>query len=232
MLSNSSDSAPTVRQICDDTTHHGVQIPCQKENCRNVICTNCAIHKDEQGMLICNLCKYNMEFVEGPKASEQSRPDSDEFGFTGSGVEHDTGVSFDRESGAIVGWDTIFSMINADEEANELSALQEGVTRFLDREKEGLAYFREYNVVVEDERSFTLRHPRDPSLEVIHVFLNDRDDGDIEWVGLPHLIMREMSVFKADEMRRFPETLLKVVLRKDYRPKEILMRQADAQEQI
>ena len=72
-------------------------------------------------MLICNLCKYNMDFVEGSKA--QNRPDSDEFGFTGSGVEHDKGVSFDRESGAIVGWDTIFKMISSDEEANELSAL-------------------------------------------------------------------------------------------------------------
>jgi len=44
--------------------------------------------------------------------------------------------------------------------------------------------------------------------------------------------MREMSVFKQEEMRLFPETLLKVVLRKDYKPKEPLTREAEAKLQI
>ena len=85
---------------------------------------------------------------------------------------------------------------------------------------------------MEDERNFTLRHPTDPTHEAINVSLSQKQDGSLEWVGLPHLIRREMSVFNPEEIQKHPETLLKVILRKDYKPKEVLMRQAEASELV
>ena len=136
-VNSASDAAApaqqfVVKHMCDGENHTGTQIPCQKQNCVNVLCTNCAVHKDEDGMLICNLCMVSQMSFEGTQR-QASKGNSDDF--SGSGVQHYSGVTIDRVSKQVVGWDTIFEIFNdKDKQEEKQKAVQEGVERFLERE--------------------------------------------------------------------------------------------------
>jgi len=59
-------------------------------------------------MAVCNLCKLSAMSFDGFQRQASTGGNSDEF--SGKGIEHNSGVTIDRSSGQVVGWDTIFSM--------------------------------------------------------------------------------------------------------------------------
>ena len=117
--------------------------------------------------------------------------------FTGGGMEQVARVSFDANSSQVVGWDSIWAIIDGEE--NEKTILKEklnqGIGAYVSRTSQsisagsattntggsvsapdnggpnidgGIAKYREYEIVIEDERNFILKHKEDlePAIQI------------------------------------------------------------------
>lgn len=110
--------------------------------------------------------------------------------FTGGGMAQVARVSFDPNSSQVVGWDSIWAIIDGEE--NEKTALKEklnqGIGAYVSRTSQsisggssnsstsnpynmpdlnsgnidgGIAKYKDYEIVIEDERNFILKHKQD-----------------------------------------------------------------------
>ena len=73
--------------------------------------------------------------------------------------------------------------------------------------------YKEYEVLIHDERNFTLKHMDDSKgIEPTQVSLVESDNGVLEWIGLPPILECQLSVFNREEVAQYPGTLLKVII--------------------
>ena len=96
----------------------------------------------------------------------------------------------------------------------------------------GIAQFQDYEIIIEDERNFILKHRDDESVTPIQIMMRENDDGTIEWVGLPQSLKMQLGVFSKEEVRSYPGTLLKVILGQLYQPKQALKDSGEISRQI
>ena len=97
--------------------------------------------------------------------------------------------------------------------------------------EQGIAQYKEYEIEIEDNRNFILKHRTDDS-RAIQVTMRENGNGGYEWIGLPECFKRELSVFRQEEINEYPGTLLKVILGQLYQPKEQLKDSGEIQRQI
>ena len=178
--------------------------------------------------------------------------------FTGGGMAQVARVSFDPHSSQVVGWESIWSIIEGEE--NEKSALKEklnvGIEAYVQRTSNslpknaptgespdpiatsmgmpeidgGIAKYKNYEIVIEDDRNFILKHKEDlePSIQITM-----REEGNgFQWVGLPDCLKMQLNVFSPEEVSQYPGTLLKVILGQLYSPKEELKDSGEINRQI
>ena len=132
--------------------------------------------------------------------------------FTGGGMAQVARVSFDPNSSQVVGWDSIWAIIDGEE--NEKSALKEklnvGIEAYVQRTSQpldktklgaagtsstpiefpiesnidgGIAKYKNFEIIIEDDRNFILKHKED--LEpAIQITMREEAHG-FQWVGLP-----------------------------------------------
>jgi len=58
----------------------------------------------------------------------------------------------------------------------------------------GIAQFKDYMVIIEDNRNFVLQHRTDESKQ-IQVQMRPGPKGGFEWVGLPDCLKMQLTVF-------------------------------------
>ena len=179
-------------------------------------------------------------------------------GFGGGGLEVVARVSFDPHSSQVVGWDSIWAIIDGEE--NEKSALKDklnaGIDAYVGAQRAsasipagpggpqpgsppggggivdgGIAQYRDFEIVVEDDRNFVLKHKEDAT-QAIQVVMRENNEGGFEWVGLPEALKRQLTVFSEEEVAQYPGTLLKVILGQLYQPKEALKDSGEITRQI
>ena len=116
--------------------------------------------------------------------------------FSGGGMAQVAKVSFDKHSSQVVGWESIWAIIDGEE--NEKSALKEklnvGIEAYVARTSNslpkntpaglnpdpvatsggmpeidgGIAKYKDYEIVIEDDRNFILKHKEDlePAIQI------------------------------------------------------------------
>ena len=145
------------------------------DHCIEKICRECAQPPNDQNEILCKLCTVAamnlMDFGNG-SSDEESKA------FTGGDIRPQASVTFDRESREVKGWDSIWAIIDGeDEEKKEIERkLGEGINTFITNSgplpatpgvpggamppvvEAGIADFADYEIIVEDNRNFILRH--------------------------------------------------------------------------
>ena len=105
--------------------------------------------------------------------------------------------------------------------------LNDGTSQLLDAANGGLGKFRNYVVDTTDsERVFKLRHEHNSQKEVFEVKLNETEDGNLVWEGLPAPMIPHLACFTQENIARQPLMLLRIVLLKGYRAREDLERES------
>lgn len=95
----------------------------------------------------------------------------------------------------------------------------------------GIAKYKDYEIIVEDEKNFILKH-REDAEPAINIAFRESSDGGNEWVGLPEALKMQLNVFSAEEISAYPGTLLKVILGQLYQPKQALKDSGEINRQI
>ena len=85
----------------------------------------------------------------------------------------------------------------------------------------GIVQYKDYEIIIEDQRNFIMRHRTDED-RAIQITMRENSAGGYEWIGLPDCLKRELSVFRQEEINEYPGTLLKVILSQLYQPKQAL----------
>lgn len=62
--------------------------------------------------------------------------------------------------------------------------------------------------------------------------MHEDPQGGFTWNGLPECLKQQLAVFSADEIARYPGTLLKVILSQLYQPKQALKDSGEISQQI
>ena len=63
----------------------------------------------------------------------------------------------------------------------------------------GIAKYKEYEIVIEDDRNFILKHKED--LEpAIQITMRENPQGGFQWIGLPDCLKMQLGVFSAEEI--------------------------------
>ena len=86
------------------------------------ICKNCAMNVNDSGEILCKLCALAAMNADGGLAFDSSEEEECK-GFDGGSVRQSGKVTFEKESGQVVGWDSIWAIIEGEE--NEKKALEE-----------------------------------------------------------------------------------------------------------
>jgi len=139
-------------------------------------------------------------------------------GFSGGGMRMTAKVSIDHNSGQVTGWDTIWALIQDENERKIISEdkqealknrLEDGVKKYVKNTKSipndnlcdaNLWDFSDFEVAPKSDTQLVMTSVSDPS-RTIDITLKPRDDGrpGVEWDGLPESLMFHMNVFTAQE---------------------------------
>jgi len=120
---SASSAASTTTQKkkipCSETRHRQPEFPCSQDHCQNKICTNCMV-KQESGDFICNMCMMSIEMLGDGGTGMDFNSSSDEEEFkSGGGMQKVASVTIDKRTSQVVGWDSIWAIINAEDEERE-----------------------------------------------------------------------------------------------------------------
>lgn len=62
----------------------------------------------------------------------------------------------------------------------------------------GIAKYKNYEIVIEDDRNFILKHKEDQE-PAIQITMREEGNG-FQWVGLPDCLKMQLNVFSAEEV--------------------------------
>ena len=79
------------------------------------VCQNCAQPPNENGEILCNLCTLSANNLKGDGMSFGSSDEEEQKNFSGTGLNPVARVSFDPTTSQVVGWDSIWAIIDAEE---------------------------------------------------------------------------------------------------------------------
>ena len=128
--------------LCTETRHRQPEFPCSQDHCQNKICTNCLV-KQESGDFICNMCMMSIEMLGDGGTGMDFNSSSDEEEFkSGGGMQKVASVTIDKRTSQVVGWDSIWAIINAEDEERE---------KMEQSQQKGLINFLKYNNEKEDD---------------------------------------------------------------------------------
>ena len=140
---------PQQTRICQNDQHLDMPFKCLNDHCQNQICTKCAT-PNKNNDILCQLCTLSEMNFGGDSGS------SGDEAFTGGSMTLEARVSFDPKNKSVVGWDSIWAIIDAEEkDKNDLIAkLNAGVGKFVEdqRASERLKDGKEKIVPVEEDR--------------------------------------------------------------------------------
>lgn len=132
-------------------------------------------------------------------------------------------VSFDPNSSQVVGWESIWAIIDGEEsEKRQCEAkMNEGVTDYIRKSNSmpkgpikpaqsepsevivdaGIAQYKDYEIIVIDDRNFIMQH-RNESLgkPQFEISLNQQANGELEWINLPACLQMQLKAFNQEEM--------------------------------
>ena len=100
---------------CTETTHYGKIQQCAKKNCTAEVCPNCRQPSASDGKFYCMLCQMAIDSdlqFDQEKEDEMIRKSKSTRPF-----EQTVSVKIDAKTGTIVGWDSLFRLIEAEEAA-------------------------------------------------------------------------------------------------------------------
>ena len=126
-----------------------------------------------------------MEF--GSSSDEETKD------FKGDGMVSVARVSFDPRSSQVVGWDSIWAIIDGEEQEKNIlqKKLEDGIEVYIDKRKTetlpknkpivpgiekpgpdsqidgGISQYQDYEIIIEDDRNFILQHRSDESVTPI-----------------------------------------------------------------
>ena len=98
------------RLPCENGRHRDSEFPCQKANCQSTLCANCAPDPTAANELFCSLCRLSAQNLD-------FEFDEDELADFNAGgmIKQQASVKFDRNSSKVTGWDSIWSLLEAEE---------------------------------------------------------------------------------------------------------------------
>ena len=93
-----------------------------------------------------------------------------------------------------------------------------------------LAEFKDFEIVIVDDRNFILKHKEDlePAIEVT---MRQKVDG-FQWIGLPNCLKVQLNAFSAEDVEKYPGTLLKAIFHQLHSPREELKDSEEMKKQI
>ena len=183
---------------CSKGMHYGKITVCGRLNCKTEICSNCATQSVvDKKVLFCEMCsvteKMNMD------------TDSDEgMDFGPKNFKTVVSVKLDVENGGqIVGWDELYKFIDSEEiDKSALDVIEKGASNWVNRDLE--------------PQDFVLNQVDDISFELVHkdgkesykIVLQETQNDQVEFTGLPKCFQRQISKYNAEEMRTNPGLVL------------------------
>ena len=110
--------------------------------------------------------------------------------------------------------------VNDQQEAQKNSEDKDDDNSCFDGGGSELAKYKDFEIVVEDDRNFILKHKED--LEPAVQITMRQDDHGVQWIGLPECLKEQLNAFSAEDVEMYPGTLLKTILDQLHYPKEEL----------
>ena len=105
---------------CTGESHRQATFKCFNDTCMNKLCTSCAPPMNAKEEILCPLCSLSALNLDGD--GDMAFGDSDEEetkAFSGSGMQQIARVSFDPNSSQVVGWDSIWAIIDGEEQEKQ-----------------------------------------------------------------------------------------------------------------
>jgi len=167
--------------------------------------------------------------------------DQDELDGFGAGgmITQSAGVKIDKNSGQVTGWDSIWGILEMEDKAkigdgDALSIIdayknkKPGVNTEEPKTAPGpgnevdhrLADLSGYKVIEDDSTHFTLSHS-DEGREEFKLELVD-NGGKTEFKGIPDMMKKYLLGFDQAEIKKYPTTVLNVIIKQAYAPKQAL----------
>lgn len=120
---------------CQGDNHREPTFQCWNDHCNNLICQNCSQPPNESGEILCQLCTIsakNLGDMAFGSSDEEETKD-----FSGGGMAQVARVSFDPNSSQVVGWDSIWAIIEGEETEKQAlkDKLGQGIIKYVDDNK-------------------------------------------------------------------------------------------------
>ena len=105
---------------CEGDKHRDLVFKCFNDTCQEKLCTSCAPPMNKKGEILCKLCtlsamNLNNDSGDGMAFGGTGSTDEED-NFGGSGMRQSAHVSFDKHSSQVVGWDSIWAIIDGEEQ--------------------------------------------------------------------------------------------------------------------
>ena len=93
-----------------------------------------------------------------------------------------------------------------------------------------LAKYKDFEIVVENDRNFILKHKKDEK-PAVKITMREEEDG-FSWIGLPDDLKEQLSAFRDEDVEIYPGTLLKTILDQLNSPRKELKDSEEVKKQI
>ena len=101
------------RPPCSGDYHREPALKCFNDVCMNKICTACASKPNANNEILCQMCTLSAMNLDGGMDFDNS--DEELKDVEGKGMDRIAHVAFDKHSSQVVGWDSIWSIIDGED---------------------------------------------------------------------------------------------------------------------
>lgn len=121
-----------VKIVCTENQHAEPAFKCFNDFCMNKICSKCAHAPDVNNNILCKLCMISAVNI-GENGMAFASDSEEEEKFDGTGLQQNAHVYFDQHSSQVLGWQSIWAIIEGEEEdkKNLERKLQDGIQAYI-----------------------------------------------------------------------------------------------------
>ena len=102
------------RPPCHGDYHREPALKCFNDVCMNKICTACASKPNANNEILCQMCTLSAQMLDGGMDFDDSEEELKDV--EGKGMDRIAHVSFDQHSSQVVGWDSIWAIIDGEDQ--------------------------------------------------------------------------------------------------------------------
>ena len=113
------ESKQRPRPQCNPPNHVEAAFKCWNDHCQTEVCQSCAQPPNENREILCKLCTISAQNLAGGGDMSFGSDDDETFS-PGSNLQKVAHVTFDQRTSQVVGWESIWAIIEGEEAEKDL----------------------------------------------------------------------------------------------------------------